>query len=104
MSQSARVANQNTGFTSLTCSRIQLYDNAEYCCSIFSSLGFPKLIKMTGMNLKELANDFLVSFFLSFFTQHSLCKSHFSSSSCDLGLLYVPAIILNSLKVPTCIL
>ena len=70
MSQSARVANQNTGFTSLTCSRIQLYDNAEYCSSIFSSLGFTKLIKMTGMNLKELANGFLVSFFLSSLSTH----------------------------------
>ena len=50
--------------------RIQLYDNAEYCFSIFSSLGFPKLIKMTGMNLKELANDFLVSFFLSSLSTH----------------------------------
>ena len=64
MGPSARVANKNTGFTSLASSRIQLYDNAEYCCSIFSSLGFSKLIKMTGMNLKELANVFLVFFFL----------------------------------------
>ena len=64
MGPSAGVANKNTGFTSLTCSQIQLYDNAEYCCSIFSSLGFSKLIKMTGMNLKELANVFLVSFFV----------------------------------------
>ena len=39
MGPSARVANQNTGFTSLACSRIQLYHKyAEYCCSIFISI------------------------------------------------------------------
>ena len=38
MGPSAQVANKNTGFTSLASSWIQLYDNAEYCCSIFISL------------------------------------------------------------------
>ena len=73
MGPSARVANKNTGFTSLASSWIQLCDNAEYCCSIFISLN---LVLWGSPSYKDDWHEFirvskcLSCFFLSSLSTH----------------------------------